>query len=158
MNVHSAPSHLSAGDWDPNLYRKFENERMLASRSPRLRFSILGAHRLRSRLRTWEQRRTTHSPLFGVEGHGLRHVGRNARSGAGARSGSPVRQAGHSGLGPEEQPDLIFANAAMQFRPEHHRLFPRLAALQAPGIAFSALWHHSIAWSYCASSMWRKQR
>jgi trans-aconitate 2-methyltransferase len=33
---------------------------------------------------------------------------------------------------PDEPPDLIFANAALHFLPEHDRLFPRLASYLAP--------------------------
>ena len=39
---------------------------------------------------------------------------------------------------PEDQPDLIFANAALQFLPEHERLFPRLMSYLAPGGALAA--------------------
>src|ERR1700721_1653766 len=39
---------------------------------------------------------------------------------------------------PEEQPDLIFANAALQFLPDHDRLFPRLMSYLAPGGARAA--------------------
>ena len=39
---------------------------------------------------------------------------------------------------PEYQPDLIFANAALQFLPEHERLFPRLMSYLAPGGALAA--------------------
>ena len=39
---------------------------------------------------------------------------------------------------PEEAPDLIFANAALQFLPDHHTLFPRLIAGLAPGGVLAA--------------------
>ncbi len=34
---------------------------------------------------------------------------------------------------PERRPDLIFANAVLQWLPDHQRLFPRLFVLLAPG-------------------------
>ena len=39
---------------------------------------------------------------------------------------------------PEDRPDLIFANAALQFLPDHDRLFPRLMSYLAPGGALAA--------------------
>lgn len=39
---------------------------------------------------------------------------------------------------PGDQPDLIFANAALQFLPDHDRLFPLLVSYLRPGGAFAA--------------------
>ena len=39
---------------------------------------------------------------------------------------------------PKEQPDLIFANAALHFLPDHDRLFARLASYLAPGGVLAA--------------------
>ncbi len=39
---------------------------------------------------------------------------------------------------PTEPPNLIFANAALDFLSDHHALFPRLAATLAPGGVFAA--------------------
>jgi trans-aconitate 2-methyltransferase len=39
---------------------------------------------------------------------------------------------------PPARPQLIFANAALQFLPEHHKLFPRLASTLAQGGVFAA--------------------
>ena len=39
---------------------------------------------------------------------------------------------------PKDRPDLIFANAALQFLPDHDQLFPRLMSYLAPGGALAA--------------------
>jgi trans-aconitate 2-methyltransferase len=39
---------------------------------------------------------------------------------------------------PDDRPDLIFANAALQFLPDHDKLFPRLVSYLAPGGVFAA--------------------
>jgi trans-aconitate 2-methyltransferase len=38
-----------------------------------------------------------------------------------------------AGWAPAEPPNLIFANAALHFLPDHHKLFPPLPATLAPG-------------------------
>ncbi len=50
---------------------------------------------------------------------------------------------------PETPPDLIFTNAALQWLPDHERLFPRLVGMLAPGgvfacqvpVTFDEPWH-----------------
>ena len=85
-----------AGDWDPGLYSKFENERTLAARDL-LRRVPLGSARVVVDLGCGpgNSAELLVQPVRRGESHRPRHVGGDARGRAGARSGGALRQGGH---------------------------------------------------------------
>ena len=121
-------------DWNPALYLKYEDERTRAARDllaqlplerPRLVYDLgcgPGNSTELLRLRFPEAR------IVGLDTSEamLQH----------ARARVPdaefvLQDVG--GFAPAEPPDLIFANAVLQFLPDHHSLFPHLMSLLAPG-------------------------
>jgi len=68
-----------------------------------------------------------------------------------------------AGFAPTVAPDLIFTNAALQWLPDHGRLFPRLAATLAPGGVFACQMpsasdaiHHQLVREVAAAGPWAK--
>lgn len=134
--------HLQAPSqdvWDPGLYLKFADERMRAARDllarvslrqPRLIYDLgcgpgNGAELL--------ARRYPGAEIIGVD--------TSEAMLAEARSRAPNARFVREDIAhwaPEAPPDLIFANAALQFVPDHHELFPRLMRALAPGGALAA--------------------
>ena len=127
-------------DWNPTLYSKFEAERMRAARDllARIPLELAGlvydlgcgpgnsAELLLRRFpEAQESSASTHptrcSPMRACVRRGLSSSRRTLRDWA-----------------PEDQPDLIFANAALQFLPDHDRLFARLMSYLAPGGTLAA--------------------
>lgn len=120
-------------DWDTGLYLKFEKERTMAARD------LLG--RLRGEPRrivdlgcgpgTSTQLLAARFPdakILGVDG--------SERMLAEARARLPsmaFEKREIAGWRPALSPDLIFANAALQWLPDHHELMPRLMSFLAPG-------------------------
>jgi trans-aconitate 2-methyltransferase len=126
-------------DWNPTLYSKFETERMRAARDLLGRIP-LGSARLIYDLGCGPGNsaelllnRFVDAKVIGLDTSDamLAH----------ARVRAPQAQFLKLDIAdwtPEDQPDLIFANAALQFLPEHEQLFPRLMSYLAPGGALAA--------------------
>ena len=128
-----------AGDWDPGLYSKFENERTLAARDL-LRRVPLDSARVVVDLGCGPG---NSAELLVSRFAGAKVTGLDTSEGmlAAARERVPAARfvkADIADWAPEEAPDLIFANAALQFLPDHHTLFPRLIAGLAPGGVLAA--------------------
>lgn len=127
------------GDWVPNLYMKFWNQRTNAARDLLARVPIETAGLVydlgcgpgnSSELLA---RRFPEADLVGLDTSDamLAH----------ARLRAPKARfllQNIADWSPEAPPDLIFSNAALHFLPNHHRLFPRLVAALAPGGVFAA--------------------
>jgi len=126
-------------DWNPALYSKFEAERMRA------------AHDLLARV-PLEKARLAYDLGCGPGNSAelllrrfpeTRMVGLDTSDAmlAHARVRAPQAKFVKQDIAhwaPEDKPDLIFANAALQFLPDHDRLFPRLMSYLAPGGALAA--------------------
>src|SRR6185437_14591653 len=121
-------------DWDPQLYRRFEGERTRPARellarvdlaSPGLVFD-LGCGPGNS----------TELLVERWPGARVRGVDNSEAMLAAARQRLPAVEFELSDIGgwrPERAPDLIYANAALQWVGEHRSLLPRLLAALAPG-------------------------
>jgi trans-aconitate 2-methyltransferase len=126
-------------DWNPILYSKFEAERMRAGRDLLERIPL-------------EQARLVYDlgcgPGAGTElllrrFPGARIIGLDTSDAmlAHARLRAPRAQFVKQDIAdwaPEDRPDLIFANAALQFLPGHDLLFPRLMSSLAPAGVLAA--------------------
>ena len=134
----AAPSRPMT-DWDPGLYMRFEDERMLAARDLLARVPIsapsivydLGCGPGNSA--ELLSRRFPDAEITGLDTSDamLAH----------ARTRVPLARFIKQDIAewaPPDEPHLIFANAALQFLPSHHTLFPRLAGMLARGGAFAA--------------------
>ncbi|HSU99701.1 MAG TPA: trans-aconitate 2-methyltransferase [Roseiarcus sp.] len=126
-------------DWNPTLYSKFEAERMRAARDLVARIPLDAAglvydlgcgpgNSAELLLRRFPQAR-----IVGLDTSEAMLAHARVR----ARQAKFVKQ-DIADWAPEEPPDLIFANAALQFLPDHDRLFPRLMSYLAPGGALAA--------------------
>jgi trans-aconitate 2-methyltransferase len=126
-------------DWNPTLYSKFEAERMRAARDLLARVPLDSA-RLIYELGCGPG---NSADLLLRRFPEARIVGLDTSDAMLARARVRVPQAKFvkqdvADWAPEERADLIFANAALQFLPDHDRLFPRLMSYLAPGGALAA--------------------
>ncbi len=139
MNSHAPAQFEPMRDWSPSLYRKFEDERTLAARDLLARVPIaspgvvydLGCGPGNSA--ELLMRRFPDAVITGLDRSEAMLEHARARV-PGARF---VKQ-DIVDWTPADRPQLIFTNAALQFLPDHHRLFPRLASALAPGGVFAA--------------------
>ncbi len=138
MNPH-ASVQAALRDWNPSLYMRFEDERTLAARdllarvpiaSPGIVYDLGCGPGNSAELLT---RRYPDAAITGIDRSQAMLDHAQARV-PGARF---VRQ-DIAAWTPAERPHLIFANGALHFLPDHHELFPRLAATLAPGGVFAA--------------------
>ena len=138
MNPH-ASVQADLRDWNPSLYMRFEDERTLAARdllarvpiaSPGVVYDLGCGPGNSAELLT---RRYPDAAITGIDRSQAMLEHAQARV-PGARF---VRQ-DIAAWTPPERPHLIFANGALHFLPDHHELFPRLAATLAPGGVFAA--------------------
>ena len=121
-------------DWNPSLYMKFEDERTLAARDLLSRVPIdearvvydLGCGPGNSAELLSE--RFARAEITGLDTSEAMLAHARAR----VPRARFLRQ-DIADWSPESPPDLIFANAALHFLPDHHRLFPRLARMLGPG-------------------------
>lgn len=134
MNPRAAVSDRPGTDWDPALYMKFEGQRMLAARDLLARVPLSSAgivYDLGCGPGTTTEllaRRFPGARLTGLDmSEAMLDCARERT--AHARF---LRQ-DIAGFTPDATPDLIFANSALHFVPDHDELFPRLAAMLAPG-------------------------
>jgi trans-aconitate 2-methyltransferase len=125
---------MPMSDWNPILYAKFESERMRASRDLLAQVPLASAdlvydlgsgpgNSAELLLRRFPDART---------------IGLDTSDAMLARARMRARQAHFvkqniARWAPDDRPDLIFANAALQFLPDHDKLFPRLMSYLAPG-------------------------
>jgi len=126
-------------DWNPTLYSKFEAERMraaadLLARVPLERAPLaydLGCGPGNSA--ELLLRRFPEARIVGLDTSDAMLAHARVR----APQAKFVKQ-DIADWAPEEPANLIFANAALQFLPDHDRLFPRLMSYLAPGGALAA--------------------
>lgn len=126
-------------DWNPTLYSKFEAERMRAARDllariPLERASLaydLGCGPGNSA--ELLLRRFPDARIVGLDTSDAMLAHARVR----APQAKFVKQ-DVADWAPKDKPDLIFANAALQFLPDHDRLFPRLMSYLKPGGALAA--------------------
>ena len=129
----------SMSDWNPTLYMKFEDERMRAARD------LLAQVPLASTGLVYDlgcgpgastellARRFPGGRIVGLDTSDAMLVHARER----ARMAQFVKQ-DIASWEPNEEADLIFANAALHFLPDHDRLFTRLASYLAPSGVLAA--------------------
>jgi len=130
---------LAASDWNPNLYMKFEDQRMLAARDLLARVPLASA----GLVYDLGCGPGNSVELLSRSFPGAQIIGLDTSEAmlAHARRRAPQARFVKQDIAdwtPDERPDLIFANAALQFLPDHHLLFPRLASCLAPGGVLAA--------------------
>ncbi len=130
---------MAMSDWNPILYAKFEAERMRAARDLLEQVPLASANLVYDLgcgpgnsaellLRRFPSARTIGLDTSDAM---LAH----------ARIRAPKAEFVKEDIAnwaPQDRPDLIFANAALQFLPDHDRLFPRLMSYLAPGGVLAA--------------------
>jgi trans-aconitate 2-methyltransferase len=125
--------------WNPSLYMKFEGERMLAARDLLARVPLASANLVYDlgcgpgNSAELLSRRFPEAQVIGLDTSEamLAHAKRRVPE---ARF---VKQDIAEWV-PDGRPDLIFANAALHFLPDHETLFQRLASFLRPGGALAA--------------------
>jgi trans-aconitate 2-methyltransferase len=126
-------------DWNPTLYMKFASERTRAARDLLAEVPLASAELIYD----LGSGPGNSVELLSRRFPGARIVGLDTSETmlAEARQRAPharfIKQ-DIANWSPDESPDLIFANAALQFLPDHDRLFPRLAGYLAPGGVLAA--------------------
>jgi trans-aconitate 2-methyltransferase len=139
MNPRVSDQVQPASDWNPSLYMKFEDERTLAARDLLARVPLASARRVYDlgcgpgNSAELLSRRFPDADITGLD---TSEAMLNT-----ARTRAPRARFVKQNIAdwvPSEQPNLIFANAALHFLSDHHALFPRLAATLAPGGVFAA--------------------
>ena len=126
-------------DWNPVLYMKFEEERMRAARDLLARVPLSSADVVYDlgcgpgNSAELLVRRFPKARITGLDtSEAMLHH---------ARTRVPSVQFVNQDIvnwAPDEAVDLIFANGVLQFLPDHHELFPRLAATLASGGVLAA--------------------
>lgn len=126
-------------DWNPALYGKFEAERMRAARD------LLAQVPLASAKLVYDLgcgpgnsaelllARFPHARTIGLDTSDAMLAHARVRAPKAAFVKEDIAR-----WEPEDRPDLIFANAALQFLPDHDRLFPRLMSYLAEGGVLAA--------------------
>ena len=126
-------------DWNPALYSKFEAERMRAAEDLLARVPLNSAHLAYDlgcgpgNSAELLLRRFPEARMVGLDTSDAMLAHARVR----APQAKFVKQ-NIADCAPEEPANLIFANAALQFLPDHDRLFPRLMSYLAPGGALAA--------------------
>jgi trans-aconitate 2-methyltransferase len=138
MTLAATVQSGARSDWDPTLYMKFEDERMRAARDLLARVPLASA-RVVYDLGCGPG---NSAELLAHRFSGARITGLDTSEAMldHARRRAPdvrfVRQDIRD-WAPDGGADLIFANGVLQFLPDHHDLFPRLASMVVPGGAFA---------------------
>jgi trans-aconitate 2-methyltransferase len=126
-------------DWNPTLYSKFETERMRAARDLLARIPLDSARLVYDlgcgpgNSAELLLRRYPDAQVVGLDTSDAMLAHARVR----APQARFVKQ-DIADWAPEDRPDLIFANAALQFLPDHDQLFLRLMSYLAPGGALAA--------------------
>ena len=126
-------------DWNPVLYSKFEAERMRAARDLLAQVPLVSAELVYD----LGCGPGNSAELLLSRFPGARTIGLDTSDAmlAHARVRAPKAEFVKHDIAdwaPKDRPDLIFANAALQFLPDHDRLFPRLMSHLAPGGVLAA--------------------
>ena len=121
-------------DWNPALYRRYEDERTRPAQELLARVPLDRA----ANVADLGCRPGNSTELLALRFPSARVVGIDNSEAmlASARQRLPQAQFSHGDIAdwaPDVAPDLIYANAALQWVPGHERLIPRLFALLAPG-------------------------
>jgi trans-aconitate 2-methyltransferase len=125
-------------DWNPTLYSKFEAERMRAARDLLARVSLEAANLVYDlgcgpgNSAELLLNRFPHAKVVGLDTSDAMLAHARLRS-----PGARFVKGDIAHWAPDERADLIFANAALQFLPEHEQLFPRLMSYLVPGGALA---------------------
>ena len=133
MNLQARPETSLLSDWNPDLYMKFEDERMIAARDLLSRVPLASARLVHDlgcgpgNTAELLQRRFPGSSVSGFDTSEAMLVRARARAPAARFVRQDIAE-----WAPDEPPDLVFANSALHFLPDHDRLFPRLLAALAP--------------------------
>ncbi len=137
--MNSPVSAEALRDWNPGLYLQFEDQRTLAARDLLARAPLASARVVYDlgcgpgNSLELLSRRFPDAAITGVD--------TSEAMLAHARARVPKARFVSRSIAdwtPDERPQLIFTNSALQFLPDHDRLFPRLAAMLAPGGVFAA--------------------
>ena len=125
---------MPSDTWNPALYRRFETQRTQPARDLLARVPLDRPHTVvdlgcgpGNSTELLAQR----FPSAAIEG-----VDSSAAMLVDARARLPAARFGHTDIAswtPESPPDLIYANAALQWVPDHPTLVPRLFGFLAPG-------------------------
>src|SRR5271165_7616504 len=139
MNPRVPVEVQPTSDWNPSLYMKFADERMLAARDLLARVPLASARIIYDlgcgpgNSAELLSRRFPDADITGLDTSEamLDH----------ARMRAPRARFVKQDIvdwAPTEPPNLIFANGALDFLSDHHALFPRLASHLAPGGVLAA--------------------
>ena len=159
MNQRVSLQTQPSSDWDPNLYMKFEDERMLAARDLLARVPLDSARFIYDlgcgpgNSTELLSRRFPDANITGLDTSEamLDH----------ARTRAPRARFVKQNIvdwAPTEPPNLIFANGALDFLSDHYALFPRLAATLAPGGVFAVQMPSGARILACADADGRRRR
>ena len=126
---------MTSGDWDPQQYARFAEERSqpfydlaaLVERRPAMRVVDLGCGG--GALTAWLHRELAAAETVGVDRSEAMLAGAAEHAADGLRfEAGDIRD-----WEPPQPVDLLFSNAALQWVEGHEALWPRLASLLAPG-------------------------
>jgi trans-aconitate 2-methyltransferase len=129
---------MAMSDWNPTLYSKFEAERMRAARDLLARIPLDSADLVYDlgcgpgNSAELLLRRFPDARIVGLDTSDAMLAHARARTPRAKFVKQDIAE-----WAPEDRPDLIFANAALQFLPDHDRLFPRLMSYLTPGGALA---------------------
>ena len=134
-----APVTTTASTWDPEQYARFRAERSqpfydLAAKvraQPGMRVVDLGCGD--GLLTQWLHTKLEAAETLGVDSSETMLASAAQRASSGLR----FEQVDIATWVPEQRFDLVFANASLQWVPDHERLMPRLFKLLAPGGQFA---------------------
>ena len=121
-------------DWNPDLYRRFEDERTRPARELLARVPLESPHRVvdlgcgPGNSTELLAQRFPAAEVLGVDNSPAMLDSARARL-----PGCRFEQADIAGWAPAAAPNLIYANASLQWVGDHATLLPRLLALLAPG-------------------------
>jgi trans-aconitate 2-methyltransferase len=137
--LHALAELMLMSDWNPILYSKFEAERMRAARDLLARIPLDSADLIYDlgcgpgNSAELLLRRFPDARVVGLDTSDAMLAHARVRA-----PQAEFLKLDIADWAPDDQPDLIFANAALQFLPEHEQLFPRLMSYLAPGGALAA--------------------
>ena len=120
-------------DWNPELYRRFEDERTRPARELLARVPLARAARVSTSAAAPATRPSCSSGACPARGVGIDNSEAMLASARQRLPGPRFELGDIAQWQPDAPPDLIYANAALQWVPDHETLFPRLFAVLAPG-------------------------
>ena len=132
--IRSVPPRGVAGDWNPALYMKFDAERTRAARDLLAGTPLAAARRVADlgcgpgNSAELLRARFPDAELVGLDTSEAMLAHARARV-----PGATFLRQDIAAWTPEQPQDLVFANAALQFLPDHRTLLPRLFGFVAEG-------------------------